>query len=131
MPKAQGSRGDVKPDVIGKTDSCGNAEGPWWEGFPTAQHCVNLIEHASELSSTNSNLMTPDQLEELWFGVLGCTVQWQEKTSATKPSAGKDASRRHSGLAIAFADLGSQAMTGVLAYLSLPNALKWICDKFG
>merc|ERR1719221_1352218 len=29
------------------------------------------------------------------------------------------------------ADLASKAMRGVLAYLSLPRSLTWICDKFG
>eukprot|EP00927_Polykrikos_kofoidii_P069579 TRINITY_DN6510_c0_g1_i1.p1 TRINITY_DN6510_c0_g1~~TRINITY_DN6510_c0_g1_i1.p1 ORF type:complete len:1590 (-),score=304.28 TRINITY_DN6510_c0_g1_i1:110-4879(-) len=101
-------------------------DGAWWDGFGDAQRCVDLINDASELSSRNSNLMTADQLEELWFGVLARTVQWQEKAAVNKES-----SKRFAGITAAFADLSSQVMIGVLAYLSLPRALKWICETFG
>jgi len=103
-----------------------DTQDPWWEGVPDAQRCVDLIANAYELSSRNSNLMKADQLEELWFGLLGRTVYWLEKVSASR-----EQSRRHAGHNAALVDLASQAMTGVLAYLSLPNALKWICEKFG
>jgi len=102
------------------------AEEPWWEGFLEAQRCVDIIEHAYELSSRNSNLMTKDQLEGLWFGVLGRTVRCQENVSNNQ-----EASRKlHTFLSAALADLGLRAMTGVLAYLSLPRALTRICNEF-
>eukprot|EP00434_Breviolum_minutum_P023684 symbB.v1.2.020891.t1/scaffold1778.1/size101634/11 len=85
----------------------------WWEGFPEAQKCMNLLQNVYDLSSRNSNIMTEAQLEELWFGILGFTVRKQESVSESTASE-----RRKAGLR-------------VLAYLSLPRCLKWICAEFG
>lgn len=101
-------------------------EPPWYDGFPDGQRCVDLLESVSGLSSRNSNLMTVKQLEELWFGILGSTVRWQEKASV-----GRESSKWLAGLAMAFGELASQAMVGVLAYLSLPQSLQRICKDFG
>jgi len=99
---------------------------PWWEGFQDAQRCIDLLTQTYELSSRNSNLMTAAQLEELWFGVLGGTVRWQERMNVSK-----DTSKRQAAFSVALAELSSRAMAGVLAYLSLPRSLKRICSEFG
>lgn len=70
--------------------------------------------------------MTAAQLEELWFGVLGGTVRWQERMNVSK-----DTSKRQAASSVALAELSSRAMAGVLAYLSLPRSLKRICSEFG
>lgn len=100
-------------------------ERPWWEGLPEARRCADLLAHAYELSSRNSNIMTDTQLEDLWFGLLGRTVRWQERILASERPT-----KRSTGLATALEELAAQAITGVLAYLSLPRALKWICAEF-
>merc|ERR1712008_350950 len=115
----------------------GSEEPPWWEGLKDAQHCVELLDHAYEMSARNSSIMTDTQLEELWFGVLGRTVQWQERAAIASRQASREAggsavpSKRQQGLVAALARLASQAMAGALAYLSLPRSLKWICTEFG
>merc|ERR1719221_766089 len=69
--------------------------------------------------------MTDAQLEDLWFGVLGRTIKWQERMAA-----GPRPTKRHTGLVTALEQLSMQAMAGVLAYLSLPRSLKRICAEF-
>merc|ERR1712100_616422 len=66
------------------------------------------------------------QLEELWFGILGCTIRWQERLAASERQ-----SKRHAGFSAALVELSSRAMAGVLAYLSLPRSLQRICSEFG
>lgn len=107
-------------------EMCGEVSSEsWWEGFQHGHRCVDLLEHANQLSSRNSNLMMQSQLEELWFGVLKCTIQRQERVSQSN-----NTSKRHSGLAMALADLLSRVMTGVLMYLSLPRSLQRVCSEF-
>lgn len=101
-------------------------EVPWYTGFQEAQRCVDLLEHAYELSSRNSNIMDVAQLEELWFGLLGPTVRRQEQVQASSEPA-----KRRDGLAAAYKELANQAMTGVLAYLSLPRSLQRLCAEYG
>merc|ERR1711957_528430 len=114
-----------------KTQGVGSTaepEAPWWEGFQEAQRCVDLLDHAYEMSSRNSNIMEDALLEELWFGVLERTVRLQERERAT---CGEVSKKWQVAFVAAMADLASKAMSGVLAYLSLPRSLNWICDKFG
>merc|ERR1712100_314377 len=66
------------------------------------------------------------QLEELWFGILGCTIRWQERLKESERQ-----SKRHAGFSAALGELNSRAMAGVLAYLSLPRSLQKICSEFG
>merc|ERR1712072_1242046 len=40
-------------------------------------------------------------------------------------------SKRHAGFSAALCELSSQAIAGVLAYLSLPRSLQRICSEFG
>mmetsp|Transcript_23247 Transcript_23247/g.75160 ORF Transcript_23247/g.75160 Transcript_23247/m.75160 type:complete len:1662 (-) Transcript_23247:649-5634(-) len=103
------------------------SEARWWEGLPDARRCVGLLEQASEMSARNSNIMTEAQLEELWFGLLRRTVRWQEQVAVAQGAKTK----RQVGMASAFEELVSQAMAGLLAFLSLPRSLKWICEEFG
>jgi len=140
-----GGSGTMAPDVALREaraeGRCGGGSGseepPWWEGLKDAQHCVELLDHAYEMSARNSSIMTESQLEELWFGVLGRTVQWQERAAMACRQASREAGgsaippKRQQGLTAALARLASQAMAGALAYLSLPRSLKWICTEFG
>lgn len=110
------------------------AEGPghreaWYEGFPEAQKCMKIFQNAYELTSRNSNIMTEAQLEELWFGILGLTVRKQE--SLHGGCIGGFSERRRLALGLALQELASKAMSAVLAYLSLPRCLKWMCAEFG
>lgn len=98
---------------------------PWWEGLQDAQRCTDFLEQAFELSARNSNIMTEQQLEDLWFGILGWTIKWQERMAA-----GPRTTKRHTGFVTALDQLSLQAMGGVLAYLSLPRSLKRICADF-
>ncbi|CAL1150277.1 unnamed protein product [Cladocopium goreaui] len=110
----------------GGQDSAVRSAEAWWEGFAEAQKCVNLLQNVYDLSSRNSNIMTEVQLEELWFGILGFTVRKQESLPESAASE-----RRKTGLGLALRELAAKAMAGVLAYLSLPRCLKWICAEFG
>jgi len=98
----------------------------WWEGFPDAQRCVDLLDHAYELSARNSNLMTASQLEELWFGILFATVYSLESATASQ-----EVSKRHHAFALALGELVSKAVAGVLAYLALPRAVQRIAKERG
>jgi len=114
--------GEEKAYISGSKDAL---DAPWYDGLQDAQRTVDLIEQAFELSARNSNIMTESQLEDLWFGVLARTIQWQEQImSGPRPT------KRHTGLATALDQLSDQAMTGILAYLSLPRSLKRICAEF-
>jgi hypothetical protein len=106
--------------------STASGEGPWWEGFADAQRCISILDNTYELCARNSNLMSPSQLEELWFGVLGSTIRWQERLAASERQ-----SKRHAGFSAALVELSSRAMSGVLAYLSLPRSLQRITSEFG
>jgi len=98
---------------------------PWWEGLLDAKRCADFLEQCFELSARNSNIMTEQQLEDLWFGVLSRTVQWQERVAANPR-----ATKKHAGLVTALGQLSTQAMSGVLTYLSLPRSLKRITAEF-
>jgi len=132
-----GGSGTMAPDEGRCAEGGGSEDPPWWEGLKDAQHCVELLDHAYEMSARNSSIMTDAQLEELWFGVLGRTVQWQERAAMAYRQASREAGasavppKRQQGLTAALARLASQAMAGALAYLSLPRSLKWICAEFG
>ncbi|CAE7324985.1 ADK-B [Symbiodinium sp. CCMP2592] len=123
-----------------------NGAEAWYEGFPEAQKCMRIFQNAYELTSRpphdsiqlgqypfsrvrNSNIMTEAQLEELWFGILGLTVRKQE--SLHGGCIGGSERGRRLGLGLALQELASKAMTAVLAYLSLPRCLKWMCAEFG
>lgn len=99
----------------------------WWDGLDEARRCVETLESADQMSGRNSQLMTPVQLEELWMGFLGHTVKSQEKLAETREGG----SKRRNGLAAALEELITRVMAGVIAYLSLPQALQRICTEWG
>jgi hypothetical protein len=113
-----------------KADKTGNDDDDtqdWWDGLDEAKRCVETLESADQMSGRNSQLMTSAQLEELWMGFLGHTVRSQERLAETREGG----SKRRNGLSAGLDDLITRVMAGVIAYLSLPQALQRICTDWG